>query len=251
MRTFNHLKDRHFPGGYPDWILNNIENLVQWYLNRISERFDLSEIKTIFDVGSLNGIESVKFTEKLDCQVYTFEPNPISLKTVQLSTEGIDNIHVNDSAVSDFNGTSKFYITHGNMGASSLLKPNKNWQWGSSMNEIQVNVIRLDDWCENNNIDKIDVLWMDVQGSEMSVFKGMGDLLNDVKAIYVECSMIPYYDGCSNKDEVIKYLSKYNFELVSETHHTIYEGDFTFLKKINEVSEKSKYPNPQGKEYVV
>ena len=72
MRTFNHIKDRQFPEGYPDVMQNAIDNLVGWFLNKIGERFDLNEIKTILDIGSLNGIESVKFTEKLPSPFFLF-----------------------------------------------------------------------------------------------------------------------------------------------------------------------------------
>jgi FkbM family methyltransferase len=233
MKTFNHIKDRHFPEGYPDSMQNAIDNLVKWFLNKISERFNLDEIKTILDIGSLNGIESVKFTEKLpNCNVHTFEPNLESYNNILISTEGIDNIKVHNLAASNFNGKSDFYITYDNMGGSSLLQPSIIHKTGPTISKTEVNVIRLDEWTIENNVKNINVLWMDVQGSELNIFKGMGDILNDVKAIYVECSMIPYYTGAAHKDEVIEYLSKYNFELVSETHHDNYEGDFMFLKKI-------------------
>ena len=50
----------------------------------------------------------------------------------------------------------------------------------------EVDVVKLSDWCPQNNIDSIDLMWMDTQGSELNIFKGMGDLLNTVKGIYVE-----------------------------------------------------------------
>jgi FkbM family methyltransferase len=233
MRTFNHIKDRHFPEGYPNVMQTAIDDLVDWFLNKIGERFDLQEIKTILDIGSLNGIESVKFTEKLiNCNVHTFEPNPESYNNVLISTEGIDNIKVHNLAASDFKGKSDFYITYDNMGGSSLLEPSIIHKTGPNISKTTVDVIRLDEFCVENNINNVHVLWMDVQGSELNIFKGMGDILNDVKVIYVECSMIPYYKGASHKNEVIEYLNEYNFELVSETHHDSYEGDFMFLKKI-------------------
>jgi FkbM family methyltransferase len=183
---------------------------------------------------SINDVdESVKFTEKLSgCTVHTFEPNPESYQNVLISTSGIENIHVHNIAASNFNGKSDFYVTFDNMGGSSLLQPVRLEKTGQNIQKIEVDVITLKDWCEQNNVPKIDMMWMDVQGSELNIFTGMGDRLNDVKSIYVESSMIPYYDGAAHKDDVINYLSQFNFELVSETHHDGYEGDFMFLKRI-------------------
>jgi len=234
MRTFNHIRDNHFPHGYSESIQIAIEDLVTWYLKKTSERFNLEDIQTIFDIGSLNGIESVKFTEKIEnCSVHTFEPNPYSYKNVLISTEGIERIKVHNIAMSNFSGKSGFYITHHNMGASSLLEPTGlSLKTGTHIDKIEVDVHRLDEWCPANNISKIDMIWMDAQGSELNIFKGMGDLLKDVKSIYVESAIIPYYHGASVKDDVVNYLKNYNLELVSETYHDSYEGDFMFLKSV-------------------
>ena len=232
MKTFNHIKDRHFPEGYPEWIQIAIDDVVSEFLHKVSETFDLSTINNIFDIGSLNGIESVKFTEKLNnVSVYTFEPNKESYNNVLISTEDNDNILVSNLAVSDFNGKSEFFITYENMGGSSLLEPMLLNKTGYQNEKTEVDVVKLSDWCPQNNIDSIDLMWMDTQGSELNIFKGMGDLLYTVKGIYVESSNIPYYHGAANKNDVIQYLSEYGLQLVHESYHDAYEGDFTFIRK--------------------
>lgn len=238
MKTFDNFKDYHFPDGYPRWIQESINNSVDFFIDTTKKRFDISEIKTIFDVGSLNGIESVHFAEKIpNCNIYTFEPNPISFNNVKSNTIEFSNITVYELAASDFNGKSKFYntIPGGNQGGSSLLKPKQDAPFGkqvSRWNEIEVDTVRLDDWAKLKNIDSVDMLWMDVQGNELNTFFGLGNLLNTVKSIYVEVSTIPYYENGVHKSEVIDYLSKFNLEPVSETYHDQYEGDILFLRKI-------------------
>jgi FkbM family methyltransferase len=233
MKKFNHIKDRHFPNGYIDWIQLKIDISVSHFLLKVSEVMDLGDIKTIFDIGSLNGIESVKFTEKLSqhVNVYNFEPNEESYKNVLISTEGNASIITNKLAVSNFNGKSDFYMTYENMGGSSLLEPMILYKTGYDNHKTTVDVVQLSDWCPKNNVDAIDLMWIDVQGSEFNIFKGMGDLLNTVKGIYVECSNIPYYHGASHKDDVINYLRGYGLELVDESYHDSYEGDFIFVRK--------------------
>lgn len=232
MKSFNHIKDRHFPDGYPEWIQNAIDKVVEEFLQRVGEYVDLNEIKNIFDIGSLNGIESVKFTEKLqNISVYTFEPNQESYNNVLISTEGINNISVHKLAVSDFNGTSDFFITYENMGGSSLLEPKLLNKTGYQICKTEVDVVKLSDWCPSNNVKSVDLMWMDTQGSELNIFKGMGDLLHGVKGVYVESSNIPYYHGAANKVDVIQYLSDYGLYLVHESYHDSYEGDFTFVRK--------------------
>lgn len=230
MRRFNKICDSHFPNGYEDWIQDSIENTVNMVVNEIKERINIDNL-IIFDIGSLNGIESVKFTEKLpNCKVYNFEPNPFSYQTVLKSCENIENISKYNLAIGDYNGKSDFYIMHHNMGGSSILSPTILDKLGNYCTPYTVDISRLDTWCENNKINKIDFIWMDVQGAELKILSGAGDLLKNVSAIYTESSLIPYYDGAPHKDEVIEFLNKQGFELVYEKLHDEYEGDFLFFK---------------------
>jgi FkbM family methyltransferase len=235
MKKFNSLCDSHFPSGYPDWIQDTIEKNVSEVVVSIQEKFGLVN-PIIFDIGSLNGIESVKFTEKFqNCIVHNFEPNPFSFKTVKRNCHDIENIKLHNIAVGDFNGKSDFYITYHNMGASSILAPtilaNTLDKIGPFVTPYTVDIVRLDDWCVKNCVPYIDFVWMDVQGAELKVLQGMGDLLNNIKAIYTESSLVPYYEGAAYKDDVINFLKTHNFELIKESYHDEYEGDFLFFKK--------------------
>jgi FkbM family methyltransferase len=249
MNRFSELKDRHFPNGYSDEIIESINTNVQWFIDIIYENFNIDNL-VIFDIGSLNGIESFLFSQKIkNSKIYTFEPSPESYLTVEKCTDGIENIKINQLAVSNYNGKSNFFMTHDNQGASSLLKPNRNWSFGFNINQVEVDVIRLDDWCHNNNIKIIDVLWIDAQGSEMNIFLGMEKLLNNVKAIHVECSTIPYYEGGYNKNDIIKYLESFDLHLVNESPHNEVEGDLTFLKGSVEISKGLRLQNNKFVEY--
>ena len=230
---FAKIKDRFFPEGYPDQMIAIIEPKVQNVVEKIKTRFSLDQIKTILDIGSFTGIESVMFSDRIpDALIHTFEPNPESLINVLKCTEDEDRIKVYELAISNFVGESTFFITYENIGASSLLQPSILSKTGPISKEIKVKVKTIESWAKENNVDSIDFIWMDVQGSELNVLLGMGDLLNDLKGIYVESAVIPYYSGGAHKDKVIDYLSAFNLELIESEYHDNYEGDFLFLKQI-------------------
>lgn len=230
---FTKVKDRFFPDGYPDQMIAIIEPKVQNVVEKIKTRFSLDDIKTMLDVGSFTGIESVMFTDRIpNVFIHAFEPNPESLMNVLRCTEDVNNIKVHELAMSNFNGESTFFVTNENIGASSLLEPSILLKTGPVSEEIKVKVKTIESWAKENSVDKVDFIWMDVQGSELNVLMGMGDLLNTLKGIYVESAVVPYYHGGAHRDEVINYLSKFNLELIESEYHDNYEGDFLFLKQV-------------------
>lgn len=92
-------------------------------------------------------------------------------------------------------------------GMSSLLKPNAHVlkhfagfpEWGTVLREEPVDTIRLDDIAE---IAALDFLKIDVQGSELSVFRGGRAKLADAVALQTEISFICLYENQPTFGEV-------------------------------------------------
>ena len=61
--------------------------------------------------------------------------------------------------------------------------------------EIIINCHRLDTIIKKNNIDKVDIIWMDLQGAELLALKGLGSYLNRVKFIHTKVSYKEIYTG--------------------------------------------------------
>jgi FkbM family methyltransferase len=55
---------------------------------------------------------------------------------------------------------------------------------------------------------------IDVQGFELEVLKGMGDLLKGVKCLQIESSLVPFYDGQPDFGTVNRFLRENGFALV-------------------------------------
>lgn len=83
-------------------------------------------------------------------------------------------------------------------GMTSLFEPNPqvlNWfhdfpKWATVMNKLPVATHRLDDLSE---ITDLDLLKIDVQGSELSVFKGGRERLKRAVAVQTEVCFLPLY----------------------------------------------------------
>ena len=197
--------------------------LVAQRLSHIVDRVDLSKIKTIMDIGSWHLDQSFEFMHIFpEAAVYAFEPNPQSALLCRQKIESIPSPHrsrisINELALSDKTGEIRFYpldttkTTSTNHGMSSTLKLKEGMSgsWHNDVwvqKEITVKAETLDSWCSRTNVSP-DLLWVDVQGAEYSVFAGGKDIIkNHVKVILTEVGIVPYYEGHSIKPQIDSLL---------------------------------------------
>lgn len=182
------------------------------FIETISDYVDFDNIKTIFDIGSRDGHQSVEFRNWFpEASITAFEANPYQAETLLDVIKG-KNINLELVCVGNANGTTTFNLSPSNIGASSALKINdhrvsKEWH----QHEISVPLIRIDDYCKKKSIPKVDLLWMDVQGFEIPVLEGFGNMLNDVSAICTEVELVQMYQGATLKKDLDEYLLKFGF----------------------------------------
>jgi FkbM family methyltransferase len=65
-----------------------------------------------------------------------------------------------------------------------------------------------------NNIKKDDnnFLVLDIQGAELLALKGMGDILDNIEAIYIEVNEKELYEGCCTLTELDNFLFDLNYD---------------------------------------
>jgi FkbM family methyltransferase len=128
------------------------------------------------------------------CRVTGFDPHPQGL--LQLNASKSDLETYLPYAVGD-GGTHALKICRG-IGFASLLQPDQKVlthfprfsELGSVVNEIRLPTRRLDDIAE---ISEIDMLKIDIQGSELSVFKSGRTRLAKAIAVQTEISFVALY----------------------------------------------------------
>ena len=188
---------------------------------------DGSSVKTIFELGSLSLVDGVKLRDRYGASVYSFECNPKSLEMCRKTFEELEdksNIYLVEKAVSSKSGKLTFHPMdpdkHDNPGASSALILDHTNRNGKERDEIEkgyqstitVDAISVDDFCEENGIEQIDMLCMDLQGFEMEALKGMERMLGTVKYIITESCVVPSYVGGSCFSVMEKYLVERGFK---------------------------------------
>lgn len=201
-------------------------------------------VDVIFDIGSCHCLESVEFAKKYkDSRIFAFEANPESYQVCLNNSKDYPSIEVINQAVNDYDGSCKFYpmdkertITtweDGNQGASSLYRANGAYDHIEKyvQYEIEVPCTRIDTFCEKNNIDHIDIVWMDLQGAELKALKSMGEILDTVQIIHTELEMNPMYDGQCLFSDVNNFLTNNGFDLEWGDTNVQFGTDFIFVRR--------------------
>jgi FkbM family methyltransferase len=202
-------------------------------INTIKDKINFNEIKTILDIGSRDGCQSLELNRWFPhAKIYAFEPVRENYEFTLNNVSPIDNIKAYPYAINSYKGKTKFYeVYNGNVGASSLLQTTNHWrsaQWAQK--ETEVDCIVLSDWLKENNIESVDLIWMDVQGAENIVLDSLKYYLNNVKIIATEVGLQELYHGSTTKLDLDNKL--HNFIALDESpESSMTEMDVIYINK--------------------
>lgn len=180
--------------------------------------------KNIFDIGANNGSDSYHYANDPSNIVYAFEPTPFLLKTYLYPIQK-ENYIVVPVAISDFDGEDEFNIAgQSDWGCSSLNEfsdgLSETWPGRTDFHvteKIKVKVQRMDTFILENNIEEIEYMHCDTQGSDLKVLKSFGIYINRLKSGVVEaCKQNPLYKSIDNTESsIIKFLVSNNFSITN------------------------------------
>ena len=169
----------------------------------------------VLDIGANDGGSSCVFQHLFPAgRVYAFEPDPRAIANckTRLAIGNLDaaRFELYEGAVCDAIGEAEFFQSDGK-------DPNFNWYptgydlSGSLMKPISetplsipsiyfkdtiaVKTTTLDAWAQDKALERIDIVWMDVQGAEARVLLGAQQTLPKVEYIYLECEEKKTYEG--------------------------------------------------------
>lgn len=207
------------------------------FLPHLRRLMNKSEIMlTLVDLGSRGGIVHLaELAERVDA--YGFEPNPEQLESILSGKFGklptYHSINYSPFAVHSKCGLHTFYVTR-HAGASGMLEldlerlreikyrgptewtsPNFGDACFTIEKTLTVETTTLGRFCEEKNLDWIDFLKIDVEGSEYECLLGAGDFLRSISVIEVEVCFIPFRKGQKLMSDVDVLLRPYGFDLLT------------------------------------
>lgn len=179
---------------------------------------------TYFDIGSRGGFQSDLYPLAFAVDAVGFEPDPVEYERLQLLPSGPwKSITFLPYGVSNQTGSQTLYIPTDAQSAS-LLKHNSaigkkfdKPQFFEIVRTENVRTLSLNDALKQTNFNFIDYLKIDIEGSELAVFKSSPEIMNDMLAVKTENSFIHFRNDQPLASEVDEFLRQIGFELMDIT----------------------------------
>ena len=190
-----------------------------WELYQEEMKFKLSKNSVVVDVGANLGFFSCRgaFLNNVS-KWYLIECDPNNLKILNMNVDSlkVNNIFISNKALSNKDGVLDFMIGN-DEGIGSIVSSNFFVQ--ESKKVIKVPTITIKNFLIENKIDQIDLLKVDIEGSEYMVFENNLDIFNKVKSFIFELHMCN--EVLPKNTKLYKYLKK-NFKTTERYRSKLY-----------------------------
>ena len=170
------------------------------------------------DIGAQGGF----FNASIFPKKYNSFFDPIMVEPIPTEAEKLTkkNYKVISKGLWSENCKKKLYILNKRSGSSSMYKPSKegydlynfkkkDFSLFDISEEIEVECTTINESLNQLNINRIDFLKIDTQGSELEILKGLGQYRPLI--MKVEAQVVPMYKNVPNWSELVNYLYKMNY----------------------------------------
>jgi len=220
-RVVNHEKTKFLLGKYEFQTLHNdkgISTELQIYETHepLTTHLIINEIKkgmVCLDLGSNIGYYAVIESNIIGelGKIFSVEPSPVNFPLLKLNLENqqLENFSVHNIAIGDKNEEMEFIVSE-----------KSNWSKIKTGNEkinpedriIKIPVKTLDFFVDENNIKKVDIIRMDVEGFEYNILLGSQKVLKKFKPkLFIEIHKM--YLGNKKTHYIFSELKKQEYEI--------------------------------------
>jgi FkbM family methyltransferase len=172
------------------------------------------------DIGAHIGIHALPAAKHLSGvggRVFAFEPGPDSIAKIEVATKGagLTNCTVVPTALGRAPGTVELHAAD----PSTLAEVGMRSVYGSGDVIDSVPVVTFDSWAEETGLQRLDVVKIDVEGSELDVLLGMEQCLRSLRPRLVIIEVIDelLQKAGSTPDEVLKLMADCGYGVAGET----------------------------------
>jgi FkbM family methyltransferase len=173
----------------------------------------------VFDVGAYFGFFSYHAVQKGAKEVYAFEPNPYVFEILKKHAEmWNDKIKPYQLALSDKNGEADLFISN-ELGVDSTMLENREnsiLKFHQYNKKVKVKTMTLDSFVKEYNVERVDFIKIDAEGSEREILKGAKETIKRFKP---KMAIAAYHLPDDKKvipELVLSIRDDYKFKLVNK-----------------------------------
>ena len=177
------------------------------------------EYATVLDVGANRGQFALLAARRFpQARIVCFEPLDRPRAILERVLADRTRVQVVGTAVAAAASDSRMYVSRAD-DSSSLLAPSElqlsTFPRTEVVDQVSLRTERLDAIVDRDLLARPSLLKIDVQGGELDVLIGAGDLLDNIDTVLVECSFVELYVGQPLADEIVRFLHRRAFRLAS------------------------------------
>lgn len=190
----------------------------------------------IFECGAYNGSDTYEMAVGWpDCQIYAFEPLAHIYSHLENRVGHLPNVKTIPTAIWDRVGVHTMFVSSGGSTASSSLRRPKDHLSVNPhvifQHQATVPVTTFDEFMRTEGVDRVDFLWLDMQGTEFESLAASPRTCSSASVIYAEVALKEVYEANVLYDEFRKWMEGQGFSVYAEALDYVDQGDVLFVRR--------------------
>ena len=173
---------------------------------------NLKKDVVVFDIGANLGTYITFLTKILNdryLNIYAFEPNKQLTSEYSKIKISKGKLNIENIGVSNQDGEATFYER--NISSYSSLSEKNLSEFHKIINQYKVTIQALDKYCEENNIDFIDLLKIDTESNDLNVLHSAKSMLESKKINLIKVETV--FDS-TDYVKILTFLTDFDYVLV-------------------------------------
>jgi FkbM family methyltransferase len=168
----------NYGGGQSVWDSGEI-GALRFALNRSGEGEDF----VVFDVGAQRGdyVEAALRVVDGRLRAFSFEPQDACFEILRTRYASEPRVSLHKAAISNHVGVAELFFAEQGESVASLCR-----QSDAQTNAQKVGVTTVDQFCDENGVDRIQFLKIDTEGKEMEVLQGAARMIQEGQIDFIQ-----------------------------------------------------------------
>ena len=144
------------------------------------------EVKVVIDVGAHIGKTTQRYRNAFpSSKIIAFEPTPDTFEQLSVNIHELRDVKAEQMALGSVPGEAELIVYELSVLNSLWESTANSYRYKTKGRKVTCKVDTLDAYCERNGIERIDLLKIDTEGSEIAVLQGASRMLSSDAARFV------------------------------------------------------------------